>query len=314
MKYLKKITAIFALLLTCNINILFAQNCEIPVAVWVDAKNTAAPEAALQNLENSLTRAVTANGISTEVPITQFILLAQVENINRSILPGPPPQITNNLAITLHLADVLSKKKYASEYFEVNGVGINETKSFIDAFRRINGNQSKLKNFLEKGKKQILEHYNKNYHNIIADAERKANLGQYEEAIAMLVAIPVCSNGGEAASIAGLRIYDKFREKLNLGLLNKARTIWAAAQDSDAASEAGELLAQIDPDTKCYADAQKLISEMQRQVRSDLDFELRKKYEDEVDIRKADIEAMRAIGVAYGKGQQAVTTNVTWLH
>ena len=40
----------------------------------------------------------------------------------------------------------------------------------------------------------------------------------------------------------------------------------------------------------------------------------KRKYKDEAGLKKQRIEAARAIGVAFGNGQQPVTTNITWLH
>ena len=37
------------------------------------------------------------------------------------------------------------------------------------------------------------------------------------------------------------------------------------------------------------------------------------KYKDEIELRRALIEAARAVGVAYGNGQQPTTTNLMWL-
>ena len=56
-----------------------------------------------------------------------------------------------------------------------------------------------------------------------------------------------------------------------------------------------------------------MMSEIKKQVRSDIDFEVRQKYNDSVETERARIEAIRAIGVAYGKGQQPTTTNLMWL-
>ena len=48
-------------------------------------------------------------------------------------------------------------------------------------------------------------------------------------------------------------------------------------------------------------------------MRSDIDFEMRQKYNDQVKIERERIAAIRAIGVAYGKGQQPTTTNLMFL-
>ena len=100
---------------------------------------------------------------------------------------------------------------------------------------------------------------------------------------------------------------------MNLFLLTRARALWAAGQDQNTAYEVCSLLAQIDPDAACYADAAKLMTEVKRQVRSDIDFEMRQKYNDQVKIERERIAAIRAIGVAYGKGQQPTTTNLMFL-
>lgn len=55
-------------------------------------------------------------------------------------------------------------------------------------------------------------------------------------------------------------------------------------------------------------------NEVKQKVTSDWDFENREKYKDEAGLKKQRIEAARAIGVAFGNGQQPVTTNITWLH
>ena len=56
-----------------------------------------------------------------------------------------------------------------------------------------------------------------------------------------------------------------------------------------------------------------LMKEIKSQVRSDIDFEMREKYADNVKTERDYIDAMKAVGVAYGKGQQPSTTNLMWL-
>ena len=72
-------------------------------------------------------------------------------------------------------------------------------------------------------------------------------------------------------------------------------------------------MAQIDPEASCYADAAKLLKEVKSQVRSDIDFEMREKYHDEIKLERERISAMRAVGVAFGNGQKPTTTNLMWL-
>ena len=73
------------------------------------------------------------------------------------------------------------------------------------------------------------------------------------------------------------------------------------------------MLAQIDPDAACYAEAKALMKEVKAQVRSDIDLEMREKYYDQIQLEKSRIEAARAVGVAYGNHQKPTTTSLMWL-
>ena len=59
--------------------------------------------------------------------------------------------------------------------------------------------------------------------------------------------------------------------------------------------------------------AGKLMKEVKSQVRSDIDFEMREKYHDQIKLEKDRIAAARAVGVAFGNGQKPTTTNLMWL-
>lgn len=290
-----------------------AQDCELPIAVVVGEQPEDISEAAVSVLENSLVRLATSSGLNADFSFSDFILTAKIDVLGKDVLPGPPVQISRSLGITLYLGDVATQTKFASAYVETAGVGTNDTKCMVNAFRRLNANNADIQRMISNGKQKMLAYYDKNYKTILKEAEQKAALQQYEEAIALTVSIPVCSNGGDEATSTGLRIFGQYCDKMNLALLNKARAIWLASQDSAAAMDAGRLLSQIDQDAACYADAVNLANEIKKQVRSDIDFEMREKYKDEVKLETSRIEAMRAVGVAFGKGQQPKTTNITWL-
>lgn len=291
-----------------------AQDCDLPIAVVLYPQSGQLTEAAESALENQLMRIATSSGLDAALPFNHFILTARVDVLDKHIVSGAPVQVTQELGFTFYIADVNTKTKYASTYVEVNGVGSNDTKSQLNAIRQLRAANPKIAELLEKGREKILTYFDNNYKQILQEAERKAALQHYEEAIAMVVAIPACSKGGKEATLAGLRFYAKFRDKYNLGLLNEAKAIWAAGQSQEEALKAGKILAQIDPEAACYDDAERLATEIKKQVRSDLDFEMRQKHTDSVKLESQRIEAMRAIGVAYGNGQQPQTTNITWLH
>lgn len=310
---MKKIKTIALSLALCAGVTAHAQDCELQIAAMVDDQMGNIPAEASAQMETVLTRLANANGVTKDITYAQFILTAKVDVLDKHIVAGPPQQVVNNLGVTLYIADAINKQKYANTYIEVNGVGKSETKSYINALHNLKPQNADIVRFIDSAKKKILAYYDRQYPNIIKEAERKASLQQYEEAVALCTAIPICSKGGEAAQKAGLKIYTKYRDLINQNILTQAKAVWAADQSPEAAAEVARLLAMIDPESSSYAQATTFMNDVRKQTRSDIDFEMREKYHDEVAIQKQTISAMRDVGVAYGNGQKAQTTNLMWL-
>ena len=290
-----------------------AQDCVLPVSVQLDEDFANVPTAAKNVLYQSLNRIATENCLSTDSPTCPFVLTAHCDVLDKSNLPGPPIQTVYNLGLTFYMADTFTKKKFGTAYVTLDGVGTGEVKSYINAFRRISASNGEIKGLINRGKKSMMNYYDTQYPNIIKEAKRLESLQNYEEALTMVLAIPVCSKGGEEASRYGMQLYTKNLNRMNLFLLNRAKALWAAGQDQQTAYDVCAMLSQIDPDAACYGEASKLMKEVKSQVRSDIDFEMREKYHDQIQLEKNRIAAVRAIGVAFGNGQKPTTTNLMWL-
>lgn len=291
----------------------FAQDCVLPVSVQLDEDFAEVPEPACNVLLNSLNRIALENNLTTEAPTSPFVLTARCDVLDKSNLPGPPIQTVYNLGVTLYVVDTYNQKKFASAYIAINGVGNGEVKSYINAFKKINANSDEIKRFISVAKSKMLDYYDTQYQNIIKEAKKLASIQKYEEALAMVLAIPVCSTGGDEAQQYGYTLYVEHLDRMNLFLLNRAKALWSANQTKQAALEVCEMLANIDPYANCYDDATKLMAEIKGQVRSDIDFEMRQKYNDRLQLERDRIEAAMAVGVAFGNHQQAQTTNLMWM-
>ncbi len=291
----------------------FAQECVMPISIQLDEDFSNVPTAANSILYQTLNRIATENGLSTESLNSPFVLTAHCDVLDKSNLPGPPIQTVYNLGLTLYMADTYTQKKFANAYITLDGVGTGEVKSYINAFRRISTSNGEIKGLINRGKAKMLDYYDTQYPAIIKEAKRLASMQNYEEAIMNVLSIPVCSKGGDEAARYGLELYMAHLDRLNLFLLNRARALWAAGQDQQTAYDVCAMLAQIDPDAVCYADAAALMKEVKGQVRSDIDFEMRKKYHDQIELEHERIATARAVGVAFGNGQKPTTTNLMWL-
>lgn len=313
MNEIKKLIITVAFVMVLPVAILAQSDCEMPIRIQLEEEFSNVPAAATHALYNSLNRLAVANGLTTESLTSQFVLTVHCDVLDKSNLPGPPVSTVYNLGVTFYIADTYAQKKFATAYVRLDGVGTGEVKSYINAFSRINANSTELLSLINTGKKKMLDYYDSQYEYIIAEAERQAALNNYEEALMIVLSIPLCSRGGEMAQSYGLKLYTEHLDRLNLYLLNQARALWAMGQNQAAAVKTCAMLAQIEPDASCYNDAAELMAEVKAQVRADIDFEMRQKYNDQIELERERIATARAVGVAYGNGQQPTTTNLLWL-
>lgn len=172
----------------------------------------------------------------------------------------------------------------------------------------------KIQEFIREGKEKIISWYNSNYRQILVKAQKSASMHEYDAALYYVTSIPECCAGYEEASKLIDTYYTQYVNYNCQLIMQYARSEWAKSPDAEGASKALDWLVFIEPGSSCEGEAKALYNEVKQKVTSDWDFENREKYKDEVGLKKQRIEAARAIGVAFGNGQQPVTTNITWLH
>lgn len=268
-------------------------------------------EITAQSLENKLDQIVTNAGLGASD--SRFIITPSVSVLNKEITSTTPAMYVLSLNVTFYIGDGIEGTKFSSYSVSTKGVGNTETKAYLAAFKNIKVNDPGFNTFIDKGKTKIIEYYNSKCDFLIKQAQTIASQDKYEEAIFNLVQIPdVCKECYTKAMDAVAPIYKAKIDKQCKILLTKAKSTWAAGQNLDAASQIGELLAQIDPNASCYPETQKLVAEVGKRVleldKREWSFKL-KEQQDEVDIRKATINASRDIGVAYGNNQPRVIYN-----
>lgn len=291
----------------------FAQECDIHLMAIEAGQDKRMPEAAAEYLFNRLCTAVSSDGISASSQYAQFFIAAKVLPLYQQVVPGAPARTALTLSLNLYIGDYWGEKVFDRLSFELRGAGESLERAYLNAFRSLNKNNAKIADFLQKGKTRIIDYYDAEFNNIIKEARRAAGLRNYERALFLLTSVPVCSRGYETVSDELVKTY---REYINYScdrLLMEARNAWAVSPDRRGAAEVARILNQLEPEASCYDEALALYKEVKAKMKDDWNFEMRQKYNDAVDIRKQVIEAARAVGVAYGEGQQPQTTNVMWL-
>lgn len=287
----------------------------ITLAAYVPQQIDKMPDAARSILANKLNQIVTQNGMGGAANNERFIITANVNVISKDLTATAPPMTALVLEVTLYIGDGFVGTKFSSTSISVKGVGESETKAYISALKGISPTNSNIQSFVGNGKSKIIEYYNSKCDFIIKEAQTLVSQNNFEEAIFKLTSVPeVCKECYDKCMDAVGPIYQKQIDRECKSKLMEANTAWNAAQDSYGADTAGGILAQIDPNASCYKEALALSNKIAQRIKEidQRDWKLQlKEQQDNVDIQKATIKAIRDIGVAYGNGQpKSVTYNV----
>lgn len=239
------------------------------------------PEEARKALENKLVQLVTNNGISDSDYCDRFIITAKADVVSKDVIAGSPSRVSEKLDVTIMIGDVIENKIYNSAVVSVTGVGLNENKALIYAFKSIKGNSPVLSGFIQESKRKIIDYYATNIDRIIKDAYRDTEMQNYDKALADLARVPsVCGDAYDKCRDAIIDIYTRKIDSEGEILLKEAKGLWAKSQDEDGATNALSVLNQINVLAACQPDVDALIKEINKSIKADRrrrwEFELQK--------------------------------------
>lgn len=272
------------------------------------------PEAAA-NLETKLTRMLIANGFADNGYTDRFVLTAKIDVLSKDIAPTTPARVSQKLEVTLMVGDVVENRIYESHTLSLSGIGTTETKALIAAFQRINPQNKELQAMLERAKAKIVSFYTDNCDRIVLRANTLAGTGQYDEAIFGLISVPdVCADCFRRCQEEAVTIYRRKIDSEGATLLAQANNEWMKAPNAAGAVRVAALISGIDPHSSAYPQVtalrQTITEKLQADEKQEWEFQMRK-YEDSQIFKRSIVEAVKAIGVAWGNGQpQSVTKTI----
>jgi len=253
-------------------------------------------------LETKLSQITSNYGMGGSDINPRFIITASVNVSSKDIIAGPPPMIAQNIDITLFIGDAFENKIFSNLTLSLKGVGNNENKSLIDALKRINPKNKEIESFIEEGKNKIITFYNTQCDFFSKEAETLTKQGKYEEAIYRLSLIPeVCQDCYFKSLDQMTSIYQQKIDSDCNQILNNAKTIWVAQQNSQGAEKVGDILSQVNPAANCHTEVNKFIKSVESKLKADekarWDFKM-KQYEDKIvrekeELRLSEIQAQR---------------------
>ena len=295
----------------------------IPIGVYVSDSATAVPAIAHSLLEDKLLQIATVNGLGADNHAS-FFLTCSVNLTDKDVISGAPTRIVQNADVSFYVADMQTRRVYESVTISARGVGENENKAFTSLFKSIKPSSPEMKSLIANASKEIVAYYESQIDNYIKQAMALAKLGEFEQALYILSVVPDVCEGYDKINDMAVEVYQKMIDNESLMLLQKAKTLWAAGQNYEAAMEAGNYLAQVSPYSSCFAEAEALAVEIKEFViaeraydRAQAEEELawtRMMEEKRLDVEVIEIEAWKEVGVAYGQNQPTQSYEMWWAH
>lgn len=287
-------------------------DCIIPMMVLVPQQVDSLAPMAQNKLETKMRQIITLNGMDGGVQFANFCVVANLVEGTKEVTSGLRPLVTLTSELELYVGNNYTGEKFASTSIVLNGAGRNESKAYTAAFGSISTGNAQIQKFLKDAKRKVNEYYETQVPNIIRQARGFSIRREYEEALCLLTSVPTCCSRYAEVEQCMLEIYQQYVDYDCAVKVNKARTIWNASQDKEGAVLAGAYLASIDPASSCWGDALSLAEIIRTRIGDDWEFS-KELMRDAVMLEKAKIEAIRAIGVAFGENQKAHTVRENWL-
>lgn len=290
------------MVLVCTVMVQ-GQNCDIPLTPMViQADDGSSYPQATEYLINKMRHLVSNHVGTTDLTNMQFGIVADYDIVDKHVIGGTPTKIIYELGLSLYIVDLKRERIFETCNQNLKGIGDNETKALINAFQKLNVNNTQIKNFILSGGKKIVDYYDDAYPKIIKSVKALASMNHFDEAIYNLMSIPECSKGYEVAMNELQIVYKQFVNHHCQENLAQARAAWLASPNSDGASVASVYLSEIYPDAACYEEAKELAIEISKKLGVEQKIMLQQ-LKDSMQLERQRIEAMRDIAIAYVTAQ-----------
>lgn len=301
MKIIKSLIGIVALCASAGA---YAQGeCTIDVSIADITKGDVVPAAINSKLEGKLTQALGKAGMISAPYDSRFFVAGRFDDAFNDISGGPSQKVYVKTTLTLYIGDADEQKVFASESFELSGVGGSDQQAYTRALNKLSAGNKQLVDFLRNGQQKIIDYFDANYQSYINNAKKAMAARNYDEALYYATAIPSCCKGYAQANELAMQIYKQNMNYTAQQLLAKARGAWAADPTAEGAAEAHMYLSQIDPEASCAAEAQALSKQISQTTQKQWEFENVTKYNNAVELEKHRITAAKEVAVAWAKSR-----------
>lgn len=272
----------------------------IPISVEVPESQYINSKESKTLLISRLDRALSANGVGgKDNYLAQFILYPSIDYVSEEMTDGAPTMHVCIIDVSFFVATKNKEHTFSSCTSTLKGVGNSAEKAMSNAFRSINGRNKDFSEMISEAKVKMLEFYESNCQNLIAEAKALAASGDYAEAISTLHSFPFFDSDCFYQSRELMeKFHSELEEKECALYINQAKVALANNQ----ANKAAFFLLHISPLNSCEEDLKSTIQQLE-ELRNEIEVKnltlLKEIHSNKKEIALKKIEARAKVAEAF---------------
>lgn len=264
-------------------------------------------------IENKLRNILTSKKIMSKMGESRFVLAAHMSILEKEILGTAPTKICYRLNVQLAIGDGVTGNCFGTSSMEIKGVGNTENKAVTNAIRSLNARNPKIGELVVTGTKSIYEYYENNIDAILQSAESLANTDELDKALLELSVVPKEIKEYSKVNELIIKLYKERVNRNAAKILNEAKAKWAGNPTPENGVATMAIIAEIDPSSSSFEEAQKFMKEVNSKIDAIHKQERLDARQDKLDAMQMERERMKSIekiAIAEAQNQPKVVYNL----
>jgi hypothetical protein len=254
----------------------------------------------LTKLESKIIQATANVGIAGKGFYSDFIIypvvtLNEIEDHSQAM----KNTISYSIDLGIFVKSVADGRIFSSFSKTLNGLGTTKNAALNNALNDFDPKNKDIIEFYEKTGEKIIKYFESKCDDFISKADSYAKMGKYDEAIGLLMSIPnISSNCFNKVKAKSIEVYKLHLNKTCNSLILAAKGSYTN-RDLESAIKTISL---IDPTSTCYNEAKEFLNTIKKDLKEKEKAEFQtnlKIYEDELELEKIRIEAIKEIAISY---------------
>lgn len=283
---------------------------KIQISVVIERNSDKLSSAQLSKLETKLLAIVTQSGASGEGYSSNFVMHPKFEIYDVQTVEGMRNLKVVDANLTLIVRQQSNNAVFATYTARLQGSATNESQAIDNAISKVNPSDAQLKAFINEAKNKIIKFYDGKCLQISKEADRLANTGDIERAMAVLANVPVeAENCYTQLENQAINLFKRYQKRHCNQIMLQANARIAA----NAFCSGLKLLALVDPESPCFTDAKKVIASTESKIN---EIERREwelillQTKNQFELNKYYINAVRDMTVAYYNRRPEVRVSI----